>query len=181
MIREVPVTLVTGFLESGKTTALKGILERGFGDFSGVTLLIDSEEESIETYDTEVLKKRNVVLVDIDGPFLLTHEYLSKLDEQYHPVQVFLEYNGLASVRYLDKLKWPQGWAIARQMTVFDAGVFALYEKRLSTNIRDMVKNTTVILFNRTEDVPGKGTEADRKEWNDYLHGINPDAAIFYE
>lgn len=175
--REVPVTIVAGFLESGKTTALKAILERGFGDFSGVTLLIDSEEEAIETYDPRVLEERSVVLVDIDGPFLLTHEYLTSLDEKYHPTQVFIEYNGMANVRYLDKLKWPAGWFIDRQLTIFDAGVFPIYKKRLPGSIRDMVKNATVIFFNRTENV----TSGDEEAWNTYLHGINPDAKIFYQ
>lgn len=78
-------------------------------------------------------------------------------------------------------MKWPEGWFIDRQLTIFDAGVFAIYKKRLPTNIRDMVRNTTVILFNRLENISGKGTEEDREEWNQYLHGINPDARIFYE
>lgn len=178
----VPVTLVTGFLECGKTTAIKKILDRGFGDFTGKTILIDTEEESFETYDPEVLKARNVTLVDLDGPFACTKEWFQKMDETMHPSQVIIEWNGLANVRYLDKLKWPEGWQIVRQLTVFDASVFGIYFKNLKTNIRDMVQNTTLVLFNRTDpDTPGKGTPEDQKEWTEYIHHVNDRAAVVFQ
>ena len=77
----MPVTLVTGFLESGKTTAVRKILERGFGGFKGRTILIDCEEESIEKYDQKLLDKRNAVLIDLDGPFSLNETYFKIMDQ----------------------------------------------------------------------------------------------------
>ncbi len=178
----VSVTLVTGFLECGKTTAIKRILDRGFGDFTGKTILIDTEEEAIETYDQSVLAEQNVKLVDLDGPFACTKEWFQKMDEEEHPDQVIIEWNGLANVRYLDELKWPEGWEITRQLTVFDAGAFGSYMKHLKSSIRDMVQNTTLVLFNRTEpNVPGRGTEEDQKEWTEYIHHVNPDAVVVFE
>lgn len=177
----VSVTLVTGFLECGKTTAIKSILDRGFGDFTGKTILIDTEEEAFETYDPQVLLARNVKLVDLDGPFACTREWFEELNKKEAPDQVIIEWNGLANVRYLDQLKWPEGWQIVRQLTVFDASCFGIYFKNLKSNIRDMVQNTTIVLFNRTDPgTPGKGTSEDQKEWTDYIHHVNPRAAVVF-
>ncbi|HUM82772.1 MAG TPA: GTP-binding protein [Lachnospiraceae bacterium] len=179
--KAIPVTLVTGFLESGKTTAVKKILERGFGDFSGNTILIDCEEEGGETYDGGLLASRKVTLIDLDGPFLINADYLKSLDESLHPSQVFIEYGGMFKVSYLDGIALPEGWSIVRQLTVFDGGVFDIYLKNLKDNIADMVKYSNLILFNRCADTPGKGTENDRIRWAALLHKMNPKAEIVFE
>lgn len=177
----VPVTLVTGFLEGGKTTAVRKILERGFGDFKGKTILIDCEEEGIETYDPELLRRRNAVLFDIDGPFLLNAGYFRMMDEAYHPGQVIIEYGGMFRVSYLDGISLPERWKIIRQITIFDGGVFAKYLEHLKPNIEDMIKYSNIILFNRCEEKSGRGNEADRSAWREYLLSKNPKAEIVFE
>ncbi|MCI1723660.1 MAG: hypothetical protein LKM41_12945 [Lachnospiraceae bacterium] len=177
----MPVTLVTGFLEGGKTTAVKKILERGFGDFTGKTILIDCEEEGIETYDPDLLRRRNVTLIDIDGPFHLNKAYFKIMEEAYHPEQVIIEYGGMFRVSYLDGINLPKRWKIVRQLTVFDGGVFAKYLENLKPSIEDMIKYSNIILFNRCEEKPGRGNEADRISWKEYLHSKNPKAEIVFE
>lgn len=147
--RKVPITLVTGFLESGKTTAISRILEQGFGNFKGTTLLIDAEEEGEEHYDPALLKSRGVVLLDADNPLLITASYLQALENAYHPNQVMIEYNGLFRVSHLDSLKLPEGWEIVRQMTILDGSVFHIYLESAKAQFEDMVKRTGLVLFNR--------------------------------
>ena len=177
----MPVTLVTGFLESGKTTAVKKILERGFGDYTGKTVLIDCEEESIETYDADLLRRRNVMLINLDGPFAITAAYLKILDESVRPDQVIIEYGGMFRVSYLDGIALPERWKIVRQLTIFDGGVFAKYLEHLKPNIEDMIKYSNIILFNRCEEKPGHGNESDRRAWKEYLAAKNPKAEIVFE
>ncbi len=177
----VPVTLVTGFLEGGKTTAVKKILERGFGGLSGKIILIDCEEEGEEFYGQELLKKRNVTLIDLDGPFALNSAYFQSLEDAWHPSQVFIEYGGMFRVSYLDGIVLPANWKIMRQLTVFDGGVFALYLKNLKDNIADMVKYSNLVMFNRCLDAPGKGNQDDRRRWAELLHETNPQAEIVFE
>lgn len=176
----MPVTLVTGFLEGGKTTAVRSILERGFGGLSGRTIVIDCEEEGIEAYHPEVLEKRNAVLIHLDGPFALNEAYFKIMEESYHPSQVFIEYGGMFRVSYLDGIRLPDRWKIVRQLSVFDGGVFAVYLQNLKPNIEDMIKYSNLIMFNRCEDQPGKGDASDRAAWKKYLLGVNPKAEIIY-
>ena len=60
-MREIPVYLFTGFLDSGKTTFLNGILEDGFARDTP-TLLICCEEGE-EAYDPRFLDNVTVVTV----------------------------------------------------------------------------------------------------------------------
>ena len=59
---EVPVYLIAGFLEGGKTNFINGILEDGFAREDATLLLCC--EEGIEEYDPLFL--RNVTVVTID-------------------------------------------------------------------------------------------------------------------
>lgn len=147
--RIVPITLVTGFLESGKTTAISQILRQGFGDFSKTTLLIDAEEEGEEHYDPALLRERGVVLIDADNPMLITESYLQTLEDAYHPDQVLIEYNGLFRVSHLDSLRLPDGWEIVRQMTILDGSVFHIYLETANAQFEDMVARSSLVLFNR--------------------------------
>ena len=61
----VPVYLITGFLESGKTSFLSFTLQQDYFQIDGKTLLILCEEGE-EEYDEEALKQCNTVVESID-------------------------------------------------------------------------------------------------------------------
>ena len=177
----MPITLVTGFLEGGKTTAIRSILERGLGDYTGRTLLIDTEEDGIEIYPPELLRARNVTFFDLDGAFSLTEETLRQMESKVRPSQVLIEYGGMFSVSYFDGLKLPERWEIARQMSVFDGSVLLKYMDHLRGNIEDMVRDSDVILLNRCEEVRGKGCADDREYFREYFARVAPQAKIVFE
>ena len=54
----VPIYLITGFLESGKTTFLRFTLDQDYFQIDGKTLLILMEEGE-EEYDTKALAKNS--------------------------------------------------------------------------------------------------------------------------
>ncbi|MEE1195485.1 MAG: GTP-binding protein [Lachnospiraceae bacterium] len=174
--RIVPITLVTGFLESGKTTAISKILEQGFGNFAGTTLLIDAEEEGEEHYDPQLLRERGVVLVDADNPLLITESYLQTLENTYRPNQVMIEYNGLFRVSHLDSLKLPGGWEIVRQMTILDGSVFHIYLESANAQFEDMVKRTGLVLFNRCPRDRKK-----LKHFKQHVLAVNDTAQVIFE
>ena len=64
--RDVPVYLITGFLESGKTTFLRDVLQGGDFYDGEPGLLILCEEGEVE-YDEEALAKYNTVVEVIES------------------------------------------------------------------------------------------------------------------
>ena len=67
MKRDVPVYLITGFLESGKTQFLDFTIHQSYFQIPDKTLLILCEEGE-EEYDEESPKKMNTVIEIIEDP-----------------------------------------------------------------------------------------------------------------
>ena len=94
----VPIYLMTGFLESGKTSFLRFTIEQDYFAIPEKTLLILCEEGE-EEYDPESLKACNTVVEVVENEEDLTPEYLMALEIAHNPGRVLIEYNGMWSVK----------------------------------------------------------------------------------
>ena len=92
-----PVYLVTGVLESGKTSFLDFTAKQDYFQIEGTTLLITCEEGE-EEYDEKELLKYNTVVEKIEEPEDFTFENLRVLHRKYHPERVLLEYLSLIHI-----------------------------------------------------------------------------------
>ena len=84
---DIPVYLIAGFLDAGKTNFINGILKDGFAA-EDKTLLICCEEGE-EEYDPHGLF--NVFTYTVEDQAELTPELFKKLEKQYRPKQVIIE------------------------------------------------------------------------------------------
>ena len=92
-MEEIPVYLFTGFMDSGKTSLISETLfENEFGK-DAKTLIILCEDGDVEL-DEARLATIGASLVMIDDVSQITREKFHELHKQYHPDQVFIEYNG---------------------------------------------------------------------------------------
>ena len=124
-MQEIPVYLFTGFLDSGKTTFLNGILEDGFAKDTP-TLLLCCEEGEAE-YDPRFLD--NVTVVTIDSREDLKCSLLKELERKHRPAQVVIEYNGMWPLADLEQEILPSNWILYQVMTTIDAATFDVYAK----------------------------------------------------
>ena len=75
MANKIPIYMVNGFLESGKTTFIQETLSDPYFSDGGKTLLIACEEGE-EEYDLHVLESYDTTLVTIEGKAEFTTEIL---------------------------------------------------------------------------------------------------------
>ena len=94
---DIPVYLIAGFLDAGKTSFINGILQDGFAAEDRTLLLCCEEGET--AYDPKVLG--NVFTYTIDEPEQMTPELFKKLEKQYRPKQVIIEFNGMWQIEPL--------------------------------------------------------------------------------
>ena len=87
-----PVYIITGFLDSGKTTFIQEMItDEGFSEGER-TLLLCCEEGEVE-YDEKMLKDNNTILYTFEDMDELAGEKLIELDKEYRPERVIIEYN----------------------------------------------------------------------------------------
>ena len=170
----IPVYLITGFLDAGKTTLLTDTLNMDyFNDGERTVLLLceDGEEE----YDQEKLSRQNCRVVPVEGQEQLTHDFLQEVDRRYQPERVLMEYNGMWPIQVLRDLKLPKTWGLYQAIDVVDGSTFELYRNNMQSMIVDQVTEADMVLFNRcTAEMPLSG-------WKRSIRAVNRMCEIVFE
>lgn len=131
---KVPLYVITGFLESGKTSFIKEMLEDpNFTENEKSLLLVCEEGE--EEYDPAMLEKYHTVMVSISNEEELTSELLKKLQSQYKPERVLVEYNGMWKMSTLLDAVLPKSWFFYQVVSIVDASTFDTYLANMQRDI----------------------------------------------
>lgn len=170
----IPLYLVTGFLEAGKTTLLTDTLNMDYFADGQRTVLLRCEDGEAE-YDPQFLSQRNVKLVPLEEPSQLNTEFLQEVDRRYQPERVLLEYNGMWPIDILRKLKLPKEWGLFQAIDVIDGSTFETYLSNMQSMVIDMVTEADMVLVNRcTPDMPLAG-------WKRSIRAVNRMTEIVFE
>lgn len=145
----MPVFLINGFLESGKTQFLQFTMEQDYFKADGKTLLIVCEEGETE-YDSELLSRNNTEAVFIESMEEMTPDRLVELELLYNPERVLIEWNGMWN---LDHLKLPDDWNVFQQITLIDMSTFELYSTNMKPLLYAMVRESELIICNRCDGI----------------------------
>ena len=168
---KMPLFLINGFLEAGKTQFIKFTMQQDYFQTEGKTLLIVCEEGE-EEYDEELLKQTHTAVVYIEEAEKLTPEYLQDLELLYNPERVLMEWNGMWPQ---DQLQLPDPWELFQQITIIDGSTFDLYLQNMKPLIGAMVRNTEMIIMNRCDEIE------DLDVYRRTLKGMNPQVQIVFE
>ena len=167
----MPLFLINGFLEAGKTQFLQFTMEQEYFQTEGKTLLIVCEEGDTE-YDEELLKETRTSVVYVDSQEELTPERLEELELLYNPGRVLMEWNGMWNQ---DELKIPKDWTIYQQVTIIDGSTFDLYVKNMKPLLGAMVRGSELIICNRCDGIE------DLEGYRRTLLAMNNHAEIIFE
>lgn len=146
----LPVFLINGFLESGKTQFLKFTMDQAYFQTDGTTLLVVCEEGE-EEYEDKFLAQNKTVAVYMEKPEEMTKEALSELGKQYQPERILIEWNGMWP---MDRLELPEEWFLNQQITIIDTSTLDLYIQNLRPLMGTMLRNTELVICNRADGIP---------------------------
>ena len=135
-------------MDAGKTGFINGILRDGFAA-EDRTLLLRCEEGETD-YDPRVLD--NVCTYTSDEPEQMTPDFFKKLEKQYRPKQVIIEYNGMWSIEPLYREGLPANWILYQIMCLVDANTFEMYVKNMGQLMMEKITNADLLIFNRCNE-----------------------------
>ena len=140
---EIPVYLFLGLLDSGKTSFIDSVLEEGFADTP--TLLIRCEQGEAEYEHLPDC----VTLVDVENESDMKVSLLKKLEKQYKPTQVIIEWNGMWQLGRMESEILPANWLLYQVMTFAEAATFDTYARNFGQLMMEKIASADMIVFNR--------------------------------
>ena len=167
----IPVYLINGFLESGKTEFIAFTLAQPYFKSKGKTLLLVCEEGETD-YDAGLLKQAKTFMEIIEDEDDFNPVKLMELEQKYRPERIIIEYNGMWSMK---DMVLPEHWSVEQQITNIDARSFPMYYTNMKSMVAEMVRNSELIIFNRCDGI---------KELSSYkrnVKAVNQRAEIIFE
>ena len=147
---EIPVFLINGFLEAGKTSFINYTVSEEYFHIEENTLLIVCEEGEVE-YDKKLLKKEHTTLIKVEEEEELTKEYIETLLEATRAGRIVIELNGMWNPSIIE---FPDQCVLYQQITVMNGETLSTYLDNMKALMGPMLKNTELLLINRCDDVP---------------------------
>lgn len=169
----MPVFLINGFLEAGKTQFISFTLQQEYFQADGTTVLVLCEEGDTE-YDEELLKKTRTKIVTVDDISELDEDFFGRIEALYDPDRVLIEWNGIWPQ---DQLKLPADWDLFQQITIIDGSTFDLYLNNMKPLLALLVKNSELIIMNRCDEVSDENITRYRRG----LKALSPQAEMIFE
>lgn len=171
---DIPVFLINGLLESGKTLFIQEIINEGQFDEARSVLLVACEE-GVEEYDTELLKKKNIHLEVVENEEDLNESFFRECQKRYRPEAIVIEYNGMWDAEKVFDIKLPRRWGIVQVIVTVDTTTFTAYWNNMRSIMVNQFKEADMVVFNRCEGQVKKST------LRSSVRSINPRAQIIYE
>lgn len=171
---ELPVYMITGFLESGKTSFILDTISDKQFTRGQRTLIISCEEGEVE-YAPDILKaaKADVEFIEDEDDFNVEH--LTELVKKYRPTQIMLEYNGMWSLRTMAE-KAPKDWIFYQIFMFVDHSKYQIYMNNMRQLLSDNFSIADIVVFNRCEK-----NAVDKKTLRRSIKALNPRIDMMFE
>ncbi len=126
----------------------------GDSDLKGLVICTEDGEEE---YDKKQLEELNTSLITIEDEEAFDFEFMQKLNDEYQPDIVYIEFNGMWDLKAFVDKPMPVGWILLNVFTLVDATTFPIYIENMRQIIMNPISVSDVVLFNRCNEYTRKG------------------------
>lgn len=161
------IYVISGFLGAGKTTLIQKLLKEAFKKEKVVLIENDFGEISV---DAALLKSGSIEIKEINSGCIccsLSGDFVKALKElldRFHPDKIIIEPSGVGKLSDIMKACLdPRIQLLAKvkaKITVADVKRCKMYLDNFGEFFEDQIQNADIILLSRTENFPGKISDA---------------------
>ncbi len=143
----VPVYILTGFIDAGKTTAARDLIyEMQKADYKKTLLIVCEQGE--EEYDRGTLDDIGVTLKYIENESDMEEDLILELELEVRPERIIVEYNGMWNADR-PKVIWDPEQIL--EIMLIDTSTFEMYLGNLKSMIAGKIRSADLIIFGRCE------------------------------
>ncbi len=178
---EMMVYVIMGFLEAGKTSLIKDLLQDELFDDRSKTLILACEDGE-EEYEEPFLKSSLAAVEFIEDEESFCGKIVQKFLKKHRPDRIIIEYNGMWPTKHIPELYddleeiFFDREVIFQTIDVVNDETFSLYMKNMPSMMVDQFRVAEMIIDNRctvekTNKLAVRGS----------VKAVNPRAQIIYE
>ena len=173
-MQKIPVYMITGFLESGKTSFLQDIVTDEDFTEGQRCLLIVCEEGEVE-YNNEDLCGNNITMITVNEEEKMNTDFLKYCIRQYTPKKIFIEMNGMWDYKWVFEWGQMDRLVLAQVITLVDGSTFTVYLNNMRSLFSNMFQYTEMVIFNRCTE------SMDLHSYRRTVRSLNPRAMVYFE
>lgn len=168
-MKVLPMFIISGLLESGKTTFIIDTFKADKNKTSK-TLLFVCEEGEVE-YEQSFLDEYNITVEYVENEEDFTPEMMNKKALLVNPTRVIIELNGMWDIT---KLQFPPNFELSECINLINFDTFPVYFNNMRQKFLDHAKYADAVIFNRTI-----GKEEEVKNYTSVFRLTNNQAQYF--
>ncbi|MGB8454473.1 MAG: permease [Anaerocolumna sp.] len=169
------IDVITGFLESGKTSFIKEVIEKNcLMEYQKTVLLVC--EEGFTEYEKEMLSNHRIEMITVNDNSELNSLLFQRVKKEYSPDHIIIEFNGTWDITSLFSLKIPINYSFRNVIFISDAKKFNNFLENMASILQPHIINSDIVIFNNQEGLSKKLKQKLQKD----VKNINRKTEIIY-
>lgn len=148
-MEKIPVFIVNGFLESGKSSFIRDVIENDDKFTQHKVVLLETEEGEVD-FPQEWLDKYGLQIINIEDEDEISPENLDKLHKKLNAELYIVELNAFFNN---EAFQIPDYMTFVQQITLIDASTFKVMFNNMRKIFSSIVKFSDFVIFNRCDGV----------------------------
>ena len=166
------IYFVNGFLDAGKTTFIKELLEQEYFDTGEKTLLLLCEDGDTE-YEDQFCREHNVIIRWVKEEANFTEQNIRCIEDEVQPERIIVEFNGMWDSNEILS-RWKKDKVL--EIVIINAESFELYLSNMKSYMTRQIRSAYMTIFRSCDGMEDKLARFRRS-----IRAVNPQTNFVFK